>query len=125
MGCTPMEAPDLSNAGAMGTSQALDEVVAAKDAAAPIALVPENDEMTLVNNNFSVTKTNLYRSEVGQPAVSAANNKTSSPAMYCQNMVNIQTPFLQANQALLATGQTPVPGTGNKASSGCELTRST
>ena len=33
--------------------------------------------------------------------------------MYCQNMVNIQTPFLQANQTLLATGQTPVPGTGN------------
>ena len=33
--------------------------------------------------------------------------------MYCQNMVNIETPFLQANQTLLATGQTPVPGTGN------------
>jgi hypothetical protein len=28
-------------------------------------------------------------------------------------MVNIQTPFLAANQALLATGATPVPGTGN------------
>ena len=28
-------------------------------------------------------------------------------------MVNIQTPFLAANQTLLATGQTPVPGTGN------------
>jgi hypothetical protein len=33
--------------------------------------------------------------------------------MYCQNMVNIQTPFLAANQTLLATGQTPVPATGD------------
>ena len=31
---------------------------------------------------------------------------------YCQNMVNIQTPFLAANQALLATGATPVPAVG-------------
>src|ERR1700753_3305566 len=109
MGCTPMEAPDLSNAGAMGTSQALDEVVAAKDAAAPIALVPENDEMTLVNNNFSVTKTNLYRSEVGQAPVSNANNAANN----CQNMVNVQSPFLAKNQTLLAGGPTPVAGTGN------------
>jgi hypothetical protein len=28
--------------------------------------------------------------------------------MYCQNLVNIQTPFLAANQNLLATGQSPV-----------------
>ena len=33
--------------------------------------------------------------------------------MYCQNMVNIQTPFLAATQALLATGQAPVTGVGN------------
>jgi hypothetical protein len=76
--------------------------------------VPENDEMTLDSQgNMDLAKTNLYRAQVGQPPVSAANNRTSSPAMYCQNMVNIQTPFLQANQALLATGPTPVPGTGD------------
>ena len=33
--------------------------------------------------------------------------------MYCQNMVNIQTPFLAANQTLLATGMTPVPAIGD------------
>jgi hypothetical protein len=33
--------------------------------------------------------------------------------MYCQNMVNIQTPFLAANQTLLATGQSPVTATGD------------
>ena len=69
--------------------------------------------MTLVNNAFSATKTNLYRSEVGQPPVSAANDAADSPANYCQNMVNIQTPFLSANQTLLATGTSPVPAVGN------------
>ena len=113
LGCTPFTAPDLSNAGAPGTSQALDELSAAKNQTAPIALVPENDEMVLVNNAFSVTKTNLYRSEVGQPPVSAANDAADSPANYCQNMVNVQAAFLQANQALLAGGTSPVPGVGN------------
>jgi hypothetical protein len=113
IGCTPFEAPDLSQAGAVGTSQALDELSAAKNPAPPVALVPENDEMVLVNNAFSATKTNLYRSNVGQPPIGAANNAADSPANYCQNIVNIQTPFLATNQALLATGATPVPGTGN------------
>jgi len=112
LGCTPFTAPDLSQAGAAGPSQALNEIQAQAQAA-PIALVPENDEMTLVNNAFSADKTNLYRSELGQPAISAANDATSSPANYCQNMVNIQTAFLNANQALLATGGSPVPAVGN------------
>ena len=97
----------------MGTSQALDELSAARNPAAPIALVPENDEMVLVNNAFSATKTNLYRSNVGQPPISNANNAADSPQNYCQNMVNIQTPFLANNQALLATGASPVPTVGN------------
>ena len=67
LGCTPYTAPDLSQAGAQSTSQALDELSAAKNQTAPIALIPENDEMVLVNNAFSVTKTNLYRSNVGDP----------------------------------------------------------
>jgi hypothetical protein len=113
LGCTPFTAPDLSNAGTPGTSQALDELSAAKNQTAPIALVPENDEMALVNNAFSAAKTNLYRAEVGQQPVSAANDAASSPANYCQNMVNVQTAFLQANQALLAGGTSPVPAVGN------------
>ncbi|MBV9792353.1 MAG: hypothetical protein JO016_00305 [Actinobacteria bacterium] len=113
MGCTPMEAPDLTNSGTMGTSQALDEISAAKNATAPIALVPENDEMVLVNNAASTAKTNLYRSNVGQAPISAANNAADSPANYCQNMVNVQAPFLAKNQTLLAGGPTPVAGTGN------------
>jgi hypothetical protein len=33
--------------------------------------------------------------------------------MFCQNMVDIQTPFLAANQALLETGASPVTSVGD------------
>ena len=113
LGCTPFEAPDLTNGGTPGTSQALNELSAAKSQAAPIALTPENDPMTLNGANFSVTKTNLYRSNVGQNPISAANNAADSPANYCQNMVNIETPFIANNQANFQNVTSPVPATGN------------
>ena len=113
LGCKPFTAPDLSQGGTPGTSQALDELSAARSQAAPVALVPANDEMALVGNAFSMAKTNLYRSNVGQPAISPGNNKTSSPAKFCQNMVNIQTQFLSANQTLLESGPSPVPAVGD------------
>ena len=112
IGCTPFTAPDLSNAGTPGTSQALDEIFAAANQQAPIALVPENDPMTLLNGAFSATKTNLYRTSVDQPVISAAQT-ADTPAGYCTDMLNIQTAFLAANQAVLATGTSPVPAVGN------------
>jgi len=114
LGCTPFMVPDLGNNNQPTSSQALDELLAAKNQPAVTALVPENDEMTLDGNgNFDVAKTNLYRAEVGQAPISGQNNRADSPAMYCQNMVNIQTPFLAANQAQLATGTSPVPTVGD------------
>jgi hypothetical protein len=113
LGCTPFQAPDLSKAGALSDSQALNELSAAKNATAPIGLVPENDEMTLVNGAFSATKTNLYRAQIGQDPISAANDAADSPANYCANLMNIQSVFLNTNQALLATGGTPVAAVGN------------
>jgi hypothetical protein len=114
LGCTPFQAPDLANNGQPSSSQALDELLASKNEPANPALVPENDEMTLDGQGqFDLAKTNLYRSEVGQPPVDWVNNKFDSPAMYCQNMLNIQVPFLEANQTLLATGQSPVTAVGD------------
>jgi hypothetical protein len=114
LGCTPFQAPDLANNNAPTSSQALDELLSAAHQPTVAALVPENDEMVLSSNGqFDAAKTNLYRKEIGQAPVSAKNNKTSSPAMFCQNMVNIQTPFLAANQALLSTGSSPVPSVGD------------
>jgi hypothetical protein len=113
LGCKPFTAPDLSQGGTPGTSQALDELSAARSQAVPVALIPENDPMALVNNAFSAAKTNRYRSSVGQRAISAANDTADSPANYCQNMLNIQTPFLSDNQAVLASAASPVPSVGD------------
>ena len=112
-GCTPFTAPDLGNSNTPGTSQALDELLAIRNMPRVAALVPENDEMVLdANGNLDPAKTNLYRAELGQPAINFFNNMADSPAMYCQNMVNIQTPFLAANQAALAGRLSPVPAVG-------------
>jgi len=116
LGCTPFMAPDLANNNTPTTSQALDELLAAAPRNAPRipALVPENDPMVLdANGNLDPAKTNLYRAEVGQPAISRANDRFDSPANYCQNMINIQGPFLMANQAVFAGGPSPVPDVGN------------
>jgi hypothetical protein len=114
LGCTPFQAPDLGNNNTLTSSQAMDELLSAAHQPTVAALVPENDEMVLNNSGqFDAAKTNLYREEIGQAAISAKNNKSSSPAMFCQNMVDIQTPFLAANQALLSTGSSPVPSVGD------------
>jgi hypothetical protein len=113
LGCTPFEAPDLANNDQPTTSQALDELLAEANEPSIPALVPENDEMALNGGQFDAAKTDLYREELGQRPIDGSNNRFDSPAMYCQNMINIQTPFLAANQTLLATGQSPVAAMGD------------
>jgi hypothetical protein len=117
VGCKPMTAPDLSNAGQPGTSQTLDELMAAKDQQAPVALVPLNDPMTLVNGAFSLQKTNLYRQGVDQPPMTAANAQAApnpdSPANYCANMLNNQTKFIMQNKGNFAGKASPVPAMAN------------
>jgi hypothetical protein len=124
LGCTAFTAPDLSDAGRPGTSQTLDELSAAASQRAPIALVPENDPMTMVNGSLSAPKTNLYRLGVGQPLVEGGNDQpfgdsraggqqADTPASFCANMLNLQTAFIAANQARFSASPSPVPATGN------------
>ncbi len=114
LGCTPFQAPDLANNDQPTTSQTLDEILSGAYQPKIAALVPENDELVLNGDDqFDAAKTDMYREELGQAPISNQNDKTSSPAMYCQNIVNIQTPFLAANQNLLATGQSPSAGAGD------------
>jgi hypothetical protein len=114
LGCTPFQAPDLANNDQPTSSQALDELLSEKNEPAVPALVPENDEMVLNSaGKVNAAKTNLYREDLGQAPISAANDKFDSPANFCQNMLNIQTPFLAANQTLLATGHSPVTAVGD------------
>jgi hypothetical protein len=114
LGCTPFKAPSLDNGGKMTTSQALDELLAARNQPANAALIPENDEMGQgPGASPNLAKTDLYRSEIGEAPVDSQTNASSSPAMFCQNLVNIQTPFLAANQAALAAAPSPVPTVGD------------
>jgi hypothetical protein len=124
LGCTAFTAPDLSAAGRPGTSQTLDELSAAASQRAPIALVPENDPMTMVNGSPSRPKTNMYRLGVGQPLVIGGNDQpfgdsraggqqADAPANFCANMLNLQTAFVAANQARFSASPAPVPATGS------------
>ncbi|MEU7057560.1 hypothetical protein [Streptomyces sp. NPDC046197] len=71
LGCKPFTAPDQSGDGRATSALALDELSAAAHQKAPIALVPRNDPMTLVDGRSSVAKTNAYRTGVDMPAVGA------------------------------------------------------
>jgi hypothetical protein len=113
LGCAPYEVPDQSDANVPTFSEALDEIAAAAYPPKSAALVPENDQVVMDGDESDPAKTDQYRNELGQAPVSAATDKSSSPAMYCQNLVDIQTPFLAANQKLLATGQSPVTATAD------------
>jgi hypothetical protein len=114
LGCTPLMAPDLGNHGVMATSQALDELLAARNQPADPALVPENDGMVLgLGNSFNAAKTDLYRAEIGQAPVDSQSDASSSPQMFCQNMINIQTPFIAANEKIFAAWPSPVPTVGD------------
>jgi hypothetical protein len=98
----------------MSTSQALDELLAARNEPKNAALIPENDGMvTDIGGNIDLAKANLYRSEIGQPLVSPRTQASSSPRMFCQNLINIQTPFLAANERLFAAAPSPVPTVGD------------
>jgi hypothetical protein len=88
LGCAPFEAPDRSNANVPTFSEALDEIAAGAYPAKTAALLPEND-------------------------TGAMDGGKTDPATYCQNLIDIQTPFLAANRTLLATGQSPVTATAD------------
>jgi hypothetical protein len=114
LGCTPLEAPDLANHGALTTSQALDELLAGASQPRNAALVPENDTMVQdFGGGFDQAKADLYRSEIGQAPVSSQTDASSSPAMFCQNLVDIQTPFIAANESAFAAVPSPVPTVGD------------
>ena len=113
LGCTPPTVPDLSNPGQMGTSQAVDELVAAADQTAPIALTPVNDPMTMDNGAFSIRKTNLYRRGVDQPLLPRNTSMTANAQAYCTNMINIQAARLELDKSFMTGAPSPVPSLGN------------
>ena len=112
-GCSAFSATNSTDANGTSGSQALNELSARVNQTGTIAVVPPNDEMTLVNNAYSVAKTNVYRSLVDQPLLAGNVNPTTVAADYCQNMVNIAPAHNQLDFARDANFASPVPGTGD------------
>lgn len=111
LGCTPWTVPDLANNNAPVATFATDELMAAADQAAPVALIPAGDEMVLVNGNTNLRKLDLYRAGTDQPSV--ANLNDASTATYCQNMIKLQVPKLQLDMTLLQNQASPDAGAAN------------
>ncbi len=112
-GCTPFTAPDITDPAGVSGSQALNELSARVDQHRVIAVVPPNDEMTLVNSAFSIAKTNVYRSLVDQPLLPGNTNANKVAEAYCQNMTNIAPARNQLDMAREVAFGSPVAAIGD------------
>jgi hypothetical protein len=112
-GCTPFTATDTTNPNGTSAAQALNELSARVNQQGTIALVPPNDEMTLVGGNMSIAKTNVYRSLVDQPLLSNNTNPATVAASYCQNLLNIAPARNNLDLAKDSAFGTPVAAVGN------------
>lgn len=113
IGCTPFTAPDITNPNGVSPSQALNELSARVNQKAPIAVVPPNDEMTLVGMQFSLDKTNVYRSLVDQPLLPAGTDLQAVATAYCKNMVTFAPERSMLDMAAETAFGSPVPAVGS------------
>ncbi len=116
LGCQPWTRPEQSNDGQAASSLALNELQAAAKQAAPVAVVPLTDPMTLnAAGNQSTAKTNAYRVGVDQLAIGAAGADPGTGQTYCTNLftnaAGIQRVF--KDQAILVNGPSPDAGAAN------------
>jgi hypothetical protein len=112
-GCTPFTAPDTTNPNGTSGAQALNELSAQVNQQGTIAVVPPNDEMTLVGGQMSIAKTNVYRSLVDQPQLANGTDPATVAASYCQNMVNIAPARNNLDLTKDTNFGTPVAAVGN------------
>ena len=112
-GCAPFTAPDMTDPAGSSGSQALNELSAMVNQKGVIAVVPPNDEMTLVNGAYSIAKTNVYRSLVDQPLLAGNTNATQVAMAYCQNMTNVAPARNQLDMTRELGFGTPVAAIGN------------
>jgi hypothetical protein len=114
LGCKPYQFYDKTAPDHRSGSQITDELMAAADQRPPIAVIPLNDPMTLVNSQYSTAKTNAFRVGVDQPLLGTAQDpKASTPANYCKHMMQIGMRRIQQDEQQFTNFATPVPDTGN------------
>ncbi|SEM61399.1 hypothetical protein [Streptacidiphilus jiangxiensis] len=112
LGCTPWTAPDQADPGHSATSLALDELQAAADQAAPVALVPRNDPMVLgAGGRQSRTKTDLYRVGVDQPGLGRGTGTDPGDGpTYCTRLAAGAATRLAADAQLFTASPSPTAG---------------
>jgi hypothetical protein len=111
LGCTPWMAPDLADPGQMLPALPLNELQAAAQQAAPIALVPAGDPMVLNNNQPDLNKINAYRRGVDQSP--APNLDAASTTTYCQHLLAIGPARIQLDMQLTQGQPSPDPAAAN------------
>ncbi|MCH0565206.1 hypothetical protein [Streptomyces sp. MUM 2J] len=111
LGCKPFTAPNQSSDGRATSALALDELSAAANQKAPIALIPQNDPMTLVDGRASAEKTNAYRAGVNMPAL--GSDADGDGTSYCRTLFSdpsgIQRVF--KDKSLFEKAPSPDPAT--------------
>ena len=113
LGCTAFTARNATNPAGASASQALNELSARQHQTGTVALLPVNDPQLLVGGQFSLGKTNLYRTETDMATLPRGTNLTRNAAQYCQNMINIATPRLQLDAPMETGTASPVPDEGD------------
>ncbi|GER86481.1 hypothetical protein KDW_06430 [Dictyobacter vulcani] len=108
LGCTPFTIPDLVNPAVPTATMATDELEAAANQQAPIALIPSLDDFVLVNAKPNLNKINAYRAGVDQNPAATLND--ASTTTYCQNLVNIALPRLNLDMATFQNVASPDGG---------------
>jgi hypothetical protein len=104
-------APDLADPGSTVPALPLNELQAAAHQGPPVALVPSNDPMVLVNGQPNLFKVNAYRIGVDQRLAPLASADTTA---YCTNLINIAPARLQLDkQFTMAPQPSPDPAVAN------------
>ncbi|HET9656265.1 MAG TPA: hypothetical protein VFP72_12990, partial [Kineosporiaceae bacterium] len=110
LGCTAWSRPNGAMDGMASFSLPLNELQAAANQQAPVALVPLNDPMVLNNNNASPRKDNLFRRGVTQPLIGQGADNGNGTT-YCRNLftspMGIQRVFRDQN--IFVNGASPDP----------------
>lgn len=111
LGCTPWMASDLADPGHMLPALPLNELQAAVQQTAPVALVPTNDPMVLNNNQPDLNKLNAYRRGVDQARVQ--NLDAASTTTYCNNLLAIGPTRIQLDAQFTKGRPSPDPAAAN------------
>ncbi|KAI9324879.1 hypothetical protein DFJ73DRAFT_667044 [Zopfochytrium polystomum] len=111
LGCTAFTAKNLADPnGPPVGALALNELQAAKLQASPVALVPPNDPMVLINAAMSKKKLNRYRAAVNQPAGAGSAAEATT---FCQNMLAVTAASIITDSQFTKVFTSPDPANGN------------